>query len=110
MLHGFSGLGQETAQPGWAQMADCMAAGGQWTGTECIQGQASVPERACVAAGGIWNAATSQCSVPIVTPGVPPQQPPPKEGISTMGMVGLAAVGAIATAFYLRRPKRPGKR
>jgi len=110
MLHGFSGLGQETAQPGWAQMAECIAGGGQWTGTQCIPGQVPVAERACLAAGGIWDPSTSQCSVPIVTPGQPPQQPPPKAGLSTAGMVGIAAVAAVVAVFYLRKPKAPGKR
>ncbi len=104
MLYGFSGFGQEPAQPGWAQMAECLAAGGYWTGTECVASQATVAERACTAAGGTWNAQTQQCSIPVVTPGQPPP-PPPKKGLSTTGWIVVAAAGAVLTTLYLRKRK-----
>ena len=105
MLYGFSGLGQEPAQPGWAQMADCLASGGYWTGTECVQNQSTVAAQACAAAGGTWDPNTSQCSVPIVTPGQPPPKEPPKKGLSTTGMVVLA-VGAAVAFVLLTNKKR----
>jgi hypothetical protein len=95
-------MGQEPAQPGWAQMAECLAQGGQWTGTECLMlGQPTIAERACVAAGGQWDVATSQCSVPIVTPAQPPPEKP-QAGLSATGwvLIGAAVVGA---AQLLRR-------
>ena len=103
MLYGFSGLGQEPAQPGWAQMAECLAQGGTWTGAECVPSPVSAVERACVAAGGIFNPKTGQCSIGVVTPGQPPPQQPPKKGLSPLGWAAVAVVGAVAATWYLRR-------
>ena len=102
MLYGFSGLGEEPAQPGWAQMAECLGSGGYWTGTECVQNQGTVAAQACAAAGGQWDATTQKCSVPIVTPGQPPPQEPPKKGLSTTAMVLIAAAVVGAVVLYPR--------
>ncbi|MBW2672276.1 MAG: hypothetical protein JRD89_02520 [Deltaproteobacteria bacterium] len=71
---------------GWAQMAECIANGGAWTGTSCdYSGQVDImAKEMCEGAGGIWDPVAKTCGIiggappPTTIPGTtPPTTTPP---------------------------------
>ncbi len=87
---GYTAMGQADAGAGWAQMAECLASGGVWTGSECdYSGQVDVmAKEMCEGAGGVWDPVAKHCAmvgappppaIPGTTPPVtttPPVVPP----------------------------------
>jgi len=85
------GMGEDVGS-GWAQMAECIAGGGSWTGTECdYSGQVDImAKEMCEGAGGVWDPVAKTCGIvggappPSTIPGTtppgtytPPSMPPP---------------------------------